>query len=811
MPRRRLVLVGNGMAGVRCLEEILTHAPEAFDITVIGSEPHPNYNRILLSAVLAGDADLADIVLNDWDWYRRHHIQVYSGQTAVGLDPAHRVVTTNHGLQLAYDELIIATGSQPVMLPVPGIEKAGVVGFRDIQDCETMIAAAGQYRRAVVIGGGLLGLEAARGLLHLNMSVTVVHLFATLMERQLDATASAMLQAALEGQGMRFLLERATAELTGDERVTGVRFTDGAVEPADLVVVAAGIRPNLALARAGGLCTGRGILVDDHLQTSAPHVYAIGECAEHRGATYGLVAPLFEQAAVLARRLSGDDTAAYTGSAVHTKLKVSGVQVFSAGEWAEEPGTQAIRLHDELAGTYKKVLVRGGKLAGAVLFGDTGDSTRLLQMMREGTDVSDRACLRFLSGGAEPAARETPVAALADGDTVCGCMGVTRGQIVRAIRENGLTSVAQVAACTGATRSCGGCKPVVAQLLAQELGGATGAAAGGEPICPCTPLSREQVVEAIRTQRLTHSLEVMAVLNWNTPEGCSRCRPALNYYLNMIWPQEHADEPESRLVNERLLANIQANGTFSVVPRMYGGVTTPDQLRRIADVAEAYHVPMIKVTGGQRIDLLGVAKEDLPAVWADLGMPSGSAYGKAVRTVKTCVGKQFCRYGTQDSIALGIAMEKRFENLDTPAKIKMAVSACPRNCAETGIKDFGVIGVEGGWEIHLGGNGGIHVRQTELLTRVGTAAEVLDICGAFLQYYREEARYGERTSVWIERVGLDSVRRVVLDPEHRAGLLGRMEQALAARPRDPWQKALRQQGGRSVYADLTPVQMGGND
>ncbi|MFC4770346.1 nitrite reductase large subunit NirB, partial [Effusibacillus consociatus] len=785
------------------VEEILKLAPEQFEITIFGSEPHPNYNRILLSSVLAGDADINDIVLNDWDWYKQNGITLHTGQTVTKIDTEKRQVVTDGGIVESYDELILATGSLPFMLPLPGAEKEGVIAFRDIKDCETMIEASKKYKKAIVIGGGLLGLEAARGLLNLNMEASVVHIFDNLMERQLDPVASKLLQRELEGQGMRFLMEKQSEEILGDGRVTGLRFKDGTVEEADLIVMAVGIKPNVALAKENGIEVNRGIVVNDYLQTSVPNVYAVGECAEHRGMVYGLVAPLFEQGQVLAKHVCGVETAPYEGSIVYTKLKVSGVDVFSAGEFMDSPDTRAIRVHDEFAGIYKKILVRDNKIVGSVLFGDTSDSTRILQMMRNETDVMEIKRVSILenpgSAGAESGA--AAVAAMSDDEIICGCNGVSKGTIVQAIQQKGLCSVEEIKGCTGASRSCGGCKPLVGQVLEHVLGDKVQAGGQKEPICSCTSLSREEVLEEMKEKHLTTVKEVMYVLGWKEEEGCSKCRPALNYYLNMLWPEEHEDERESRFVNERMHGNIQKDGTYSVVPRMYGGVTSPAELKRIAEVAEKYQVPLVKVTGGQRLDLLGVKKEDLPKVWAELDMPSGFAYGKAIRTVKTCVGSDFCRFGTQNSIQMGIDIEKKFERLNTPAKIKMAVSGCPRNCAESGIKDVGVVGIDGGWELYVGGNGGVHLRGGDLLCKVKTEAEVMEWTGAFLQYYRENANYGERTSYWVERVGLDAIREVLEDPETRRELNERMDVALSVL-KDPWKEIIENEEARTIFEEL---------
>ncbi|ANE48117.1 nitrite reductase [Paenibacillus swuensis] len=800
--REKLVLIGNGMAGMNTIEHIIKLAPHKYDITVFGSEPHPNYNRILLSYVLAGDSKVEDIVIHPMEWYEANGIHLYSNETVTSVDTAGQNVTTDSGLTVAYDKLIVATGSNPFMLPLPGADKEGVMAYRTIRDCEIMIEASQQYKKAVVIGGGLLGLEAARGFLNLGMQVDVVHIVDTIMERQLDRTASKMLQEALEAQGMNFLLEKQTESIIGDERVQGLKFKDGTVAEADLIVMAVGIRPNVALARESGLEVANGIVVDDYLQTSVPNVYAVGECAQHRGAVYGLVAPLYEQGAVLAKRLAGAETVPYEGSVVYTKLKVSGVDVFSGGQFMDAEDTKAIRVHDEFSGIYKKVVVKDNKIVGAVLFGDTADGTRLMQMIRNGDDISGlekTAILRDNSGSGNGGG--SGVAEMADDAIICGCNGVSKGTICSAIKDQGLTSVEEVKNCTTASRSCGGCKPLVSELLSYTLGDAYEKTSGKETICGCTDHSREEILAAMKEKGLSHVKEVMSVLAWKNEGGCSKCRPALNYYLAMLNPTTYADDPTSRFVNERMHANIQKDGTYSVIPRIYGGVTSPAELKRIAEVAEKFEVPTVKFTGGQRIDLLGVKKEHLTQMWEDLDMPSGYAYGKALRTVKTCVGDTYCRFGTADAMGMGIQLEKRFERLNTPAKVKMAVSGCPRNCAESGIKDLGVVAIDGGWELYAGGNGGVKVRAGDLMMVVKTESEVIEYTEAYLQYYRETGIYGERTSEWVKRLGIDTIKEVISDPEQRAGLCARMNETLSV-TKDPWKEAVN---NATIRKDLYEV------
>jgi nitrite reductase (NADH) large subunit len=804
MNKPKLVLIGNGMAGVNTIEHMLKLAPNKYDITIFGAEPHPNYNRILLSYVLQGDTQVEDIVLNTMEWYEKNGITLYNGQAVTRIDTVNKTVTSDKGVTVSYDKLILATGSNPFMLPLLGADKEGVMGYRTIQDCETMKRAAQSYRKAVVIGGGLLGLEAARGLLNLGMEVEVVHITDNLMERQLDPTASKLLQQALEKQGMRFLLNKQSAQIIGGDRVRALEFKDGTVAKADLVVMAVGIRPNVGLAKQAGLEVLQGIVVDDYLRTSVPDVYAVGECAQHRGVGYGLVAPLYEQGAVLAKHLSDVETPPYEGSVVYTKLKVSGVDVFSAGQFMDTDATKSIRIHDEFTGIYKKVLVRDNRIVGAVLFGDTSESTKLMQLIREEADIQGMEIASLLKEGGSTGAGGSVVADMADDTIICGCNGVTKGTICSAIRDNQLTTLEEVKNCTSASRSCGGCKPQVSELLAYVLGDSYDASKVKETICGCTDLTREELIAGIREKGLTHVREAMNVLGWKQTEGCSKCRPALNYYMSMLNPVEYEDDRTSRFVNERMHANIQKDGTYSVVPRIYGGVTNPSELKRIAEVAEKYNVPTVKLTGGQRIDLLGVKKEDLPGMWADLDMPSGYAYGKALRTVKTCVGADYCRFGTADSMGMGIQLEKRLERLNTPAKVKMAVSGCPRNCAESGIKDLGVVAIDGGWELYAGGNGGVKVRVGELLVTVKTEDEVMEYTEAYLQYYRETGKYGERTSEWVSRLGIEHIRAVLADDEQRRALGERIEIALAA-TKDPWKEVVETSAIRNELYEVIEV------
>ncbi|MDB5816337.1 MAG: nirB [Rhodocyclales bacterium] len=795
MRKLKLVMVGNGMAGVRTIEEILKIAPDMYDITVFGAEPHPNYNRILLSPVLAGEMTIQDIILNDLDWYKDNGINLQTGKKIVTIDRKKRKVIADDGTEAEYDRLLLATGSNPFILPIPGKDLPGVISYRDIADTDAMITTAATHKHAVVIGAGLLGLEAANGLAIRGMDVTIVHIGDWIMERQLDKMAGLMLQQALETKGMKFRLPAQTAELIAGEsgRVAAVKFKDGETIPADLVVMAAGIRPNTELAEKAGLHCNRGIVVSDTLQTFDPRIYAVGECANHRGIAYGLVAPLFEQAKVCANHLAMFGIGRYQGSVTSTKLKVTGIDVFSAGDFSGGDGTEDIVLSDPGMGVYKRVVIKSDKIVGAVMYGDTVDGSWYFQMLKDAQDIHEiRDHLLFGKSNLGDAGHkgQNSAASLPDTAEVCGCNGVCKGVIVKSIKEKGLFTLEDVRKHTKASSSCGSCTGLVEQILASTIGGAyTPADSNSKAVCGCTDHSHGEVRAAIRDLHLLSIPAVMTAMDWKTPNGCASCRPALNYYLTSSWPHEAIDDPQSRFINERAHANIQKDGTYSVVPRMWGGLTTPNELRAIADAAEKYKVPTVKVTGGQRIDLLGVKKDDLPKMWDDLakaGMVSGHAYGKSLRTVKTCVGAEHCRFGTQLSMEMGVKLEKMLFGMYSPHKVKLAVSGCPRNCAEAGIKDVGVIGVDSGYEIYVAGNGGIKTEVAEFFCKVKTDDEVMEYSGAFLQIYREEAYYLERTVHYVQRVGLDYVKaKVVEDAANRKALYERLLFTLQGY-KDPW-------------------------
>ncbi|TPK16202.1 nitrite reductase large subunit NirB [Mesorhizobium sp. B2-5-7] len=788
----KLVIIGNGMAPGRMLEHLLEQAPGRYAVTIFNAEPRVNYDRIMLSPVLSGEKAYEEIIIHGDGWYIANDITLYKGHKIMAIDRQAKTVTSDHGVTEPYDKLVIATGSVPFIIPVPGHNLPGVLTYRDLDDVQAMMLAAQSRAKAVVIGGGLLGLEAAAGLNAQGMDVTVLHVMPTLMERQLDPAAGYLLQRAVEQRGIKVVTKANTQAITGNGKVERVELADGTTIPATLVVMAVGIRPNAALAKDAGIAVNRGIVVDAGMRSNDPDIYALGECAEVGGMVYGLVAPLYEMARVAAHQLAGDETAAFVHMDTPTKLKVTGIDLFSLGDFADGDDRQEIVLRDASAGVYKRLVLRDDRIIGTVLYGETSDGAWFNDLKKKQTDISQmRDTLIFgqsYQGGA-PLDPMAAVAALPDDAEICGCNGVCKGKITGAITGKGLTSLDDVRAHTKASASCGSCTGLVEKLMVLTLGDTYNPAAV-QPICSCTVFGHDDVRRLIKAKGLKTIPAVMQELEWKTSCGCAKCRPALNYYLVCDWPDEYADDYQSRFINERVHANIQKDGTYSVVPRMWGGVTNAAELRAIADVVDKFEIPMVKVTGGQRIDMLGIRKEDLPAVWADLGQAgfvSGHAYAKGLRTVKTCVGSDWCRFGTQDSTGLGIRIEKFMWGSWTPAKVKMAVSGCPRNCAEATCKDVGVICVDSGYEIHFAGAAGLDIKGTEVLGLVRTEDEALEHIVALTQMYREQGRYLERIYKWAKRIGIAEIKRQIMDDgEKREAYYDRFVFSQKFAQVDPW-------------------------
>ncbi len=783
---QRLVIIGNGMAGARVAEEILNRDPTRFSITMVGVEPGGNYNRILLSNVLNGSQSPEQITLNPLDWYERNGIELITSQAAIGLDRARRRIMLISGRTLDYDKVIIATGSRPFVPPVPGVELHGVFVFRTLEDCRAIEKWAKKSRGAVVIGGGLLGLEAARGLLTHGPKVDVVEIASHLMAVQLDAAAGAILGRTIGAMGVTVHCGQTVAALHGNAQsaVCAVEFKGGGRIACDMVVISAGIRANKEIGADAGLQTERGILVNDQMQTSDPDIYGVGECCQHNGQVYGLVAPIWEQCQVLADHITGrNPTARYRGSVTGTKLKVMGVNVAGMGERDGLPSDDIVRYEEPASGQYKKLVVRDGKLVGATLLGDTDSFSDLLALVQSGAPLPTRRA-DLLFGTAAATTGGYSIADLPDDKQICDCNGISKGQICKAIKA-GKTTIPAVGKATRAGTGCGSCKKMIRELI-EEIAGQIKADPSESWYVSAIPMDKPTLRAAILERGLKSVSSVMAQL---ATKDDDKSRMGLAILLRSIWHKEYVDERDCRYVNDRVHGNIQKDGTFSVIPRIYGGVTTADELVKIGLVAKKYNVPTVKLTGGQRIDLLGVKKELLPDIWRDLGMVSGYAYTKAFRTCKTCVGSEWCRFGTNDSTALGIAIEKRFAGLETPAKVKMGVSGCPRNCAEATVKDVGIIATEGGeWEILVGGAAGVGVRKADSLCRVKSQQDAIRVTERFLQYYQEHGRYLERTYDFVPRIGIEKLRSILV--EDSEGLCADLDERAAASIQaalDPWE------------------------
>ena len=794
--KEKLVVIGNGMSGLRTIEDLLEIDNNKYDITIYGEEPHVNYNRIMLSYILSQEKTFEDTIINHQSWYEKNNITLNKGDKVISIDKENKTIKSESGKIESYDKLLIATGSTAFIPKTKGSQLENVIAFRTKADVDAIISTIRKDKTAVVVGGGLLGLEAAYGIAMHGIKTILVHRSGSILSQQLDSTGGKLLQKNLESYGIEFKLNTTIEEINGNSIVENVSFTDGTSVESNLVVFATGIIPNTHLAKEAELYTNKGILVDDFLKTNDDSIFAIGECVEHKGNTYGLVAPLYEQAKVLAKVLANKKTNAYEGSTLSTRLKISGVDLFSAGDYLGDITTEELILLDEKVGIYKKLVIYDNKIIGIVLYGDTADASWYLKLLKEHTDISDlRTKILFgksaLSGDSGHGGND--VNAMSDDEEVCGCNGVCKGDIVKAIKEKDLKSLSDVKSCTKAGASCGSCLGLVEQILVNTLGDEYNAVEEG--ICSCTQKGHAEIKKAINEGEFETVYDLFKSLDWKTQDGCSKCRPAINYYLLVKYNDDkYKNDKRSALVNDRMYANIQKDGTYSVVPRIWGGLTSPQELKDIADIAVKYNVPTVKFTGGQRLDMLGVTKEQLAPMWKDLndcGFVSGQAYAKGLRTVKTCVGNTWCRFGTQDSMGMGVIIEKLTWGSWTPHKFKIAVSGCPRNCAEATIKDLGIIGVDSGWEIHIAGNGGIKVRVTDLLCKVETDEELLTYVKAFMQFHREDSYYLERTAHWVERTGLQYIKNIMLDKEQVAAYAKRFEISQESAQVDPWAQAIK--------------------
>ncbi len=795
--KQKLVVIGNGMAGARTVEEILARGGgDQFEITMFGDEPYGNYNRILLSNVLNGTQDASDIFLNPLEWYKENNVTLHAPARVSHIDRARHEIHSDDGQITPYDKLIIATGSRPFVPPMEGLEtpdgdpKHGVFVFRTLDDCHKIAGYATKCRRAAVIGGGLLGLEAARGLINYGVEVHVIHLSEHLMNQQLDPQAGGILKNIMEKMGVHVHTLAATTRILGEDSVTGLEFKDGTTLDCDMVVISTGVKPNAEIGHEAGLTVERAIVTNNQMQSvDDPDVYVVGECAQHRGRVYGLVAPLWEMGQVLADHITGRNTsAAYHGSKIATKLKVMGVELASMGVTEpEDDRDEVVTFAEPKRGTYKKLIIRDGILIGAMMLGDLNKVAYLMQAFDRATPLPEERLSLLFDIGA-PSTQATMLE-MPDSAQVCNCNGVSKGQIRKCV-ESGKRSLKMVMDATRAGAGCGSCRKLVQEVVEWAAEGQVEEDPSIHYYVPGVSLSKNDLGDAIRAQNLRSVSSVFDTLAGGVEDPGSKM--GLASLLKSLWGAEYEDERDARYINDRVHANIQKDRTFSVIPRIYGGVTTADDLITIGQVAKKYAVPMVKFTGGQRIDLLGIKKDDLPGVWKDLGMPSGHAYGKSFRTCKTCVGTDFCRYGVGDSTGLGIKIEKRFQGIESPGKMKLATAGCPRNCSEAMVKDVGAVAIEGGhWEIYVGGAAGAHIRKGDILCVVDSHEEVIQIMGRFMQYYIENAKYLERTYSFVPRVGLDKIKAIVVDDAE--GIAARLDAAMQASVEayvDPWEEAI---------------------
>lgn len=795
--RPRLVVVGNGMVGQRLLESLPRRAD--LSITVIGEEPRPAYDRVQLSAFFSGKT-AADLSLVAPDFFERNAITTHFAESAVVIDREARRLRTASGREVEYDTLVLATGSYPFVPPLPGRDRAACHVYRTIEDLEAIRASARDARVGAVIGGGLLGLEAAKALLDLGLETHVVEFAPRLMALQVDEGGGGMLRRKIEALGVRVHTGKNTREIVdGSAARHRMSFADDSALETDVIVFSAGIRPRDDLARSAGLAVGErgGIVIDDTCQTSDPHIYAIGECALWRGKVFGLVAPGYQMAQTVASRISGAADAAFAGADMSTKLKLLGVDVASVGDaHAATPGARTYSFVDGRRELYKKLVVSedGSRLLGAVLVGDTDAYGTCLQTMLNGLtlpEFPEELILPPRSGGQSPAGA-TGLAALPADAQICSCNNVSKGAICAAV-DSGCTTIGAIKTKTKAATSCGGCASLVTQILKSEL--KRKGFAVDNHLCEHFAYSRQQLFHLVRVGELRSFDEVLS--SHGRGLGCDICKPAVASILASCWngfvlARERAPLQDT---NDYFLANMQKDGTYSVVPRVPGGEITPAKLIAIGSVAHKFGL-YTKITGGQRIDLFGAQVHQLPLIWADLiaaGFESGHAYGKAMRTVKSCVGSTWCRYGVQDSVGLAIEIENRYRGLRAPHKIKLAVSGCTRECAEAQSKDVGVIATDKGWNLYVCGNGGVKPRHAELLAADLDKATLIRYIDRFLMFYIHTADRLQRTSTWRDNLegGLDYLRQVVCEDSLGVGAELEADMArIVASYECEWKKAI---------------------
>ncbi|MGV0023605.1 nitrite reductase large subunit NirB [Phormidesmis priestleyi] len=771
MTQKNLVVIGNGMVGHRFLEEMIAkEASQNWNLITFCEEPRVAYDRVNLSGFFAGKT-AADLSLVEPGLYQENNVQIYIGDKAERIDRTHKTITSANGIVIHYDKVVIATGSYPFVPPILGKDTAGTFVYRTIDDLEAMAAYAKQCKVGVVIGGGLLGLECANALKNMGLETHVVEFAPRLMPVQVDDVGGTILKNRIESLGVAVHTQKSTTEIISENgRVTKMRFAEGDELPTDMIVFSAGIRPRDELARDCGLTVGDrgGIVIDDHCQTSDPDILAIGECALHNHRIYGLVAPGYTMASVAADQLCNPGSNTFTGADMSTKLKLLGVDVASFGDgFAKTPGAKEFAIVDSVQGTYKKLVLteKGDRLLGGILVGDASTYGTLLQLMQNQITLPPHPEDLLLPPREGKAAVSMGVEGLPDTAQICSCNNVTKGQICSAIQDNNFTEIGTVKKFTKAGTGCGGCVPLVTDLLKAEL-----KKAGVEVknhLCEHFSYSRQELYHLVRSQHIQTFDALLA--QHGQGQGCEICKPAVASILASAWNDYILNQSHAGLqdTNDAFLANIQKDGTYSVIPRIPGGEIKPEMLIALGEVAKEFGL-YTKITGGQRIDLLGARVDQLPQIWEkliDAGFESGHAYGKALRTVKSCVGSTWCRFGVQDSTSLAIAVELRYRGLRAPHKLKSAVSGCTRECAEAQSKDFGIIATEKGWNLYVCGNGGMKPQHAQLIAEDVDQETLIKYIDRFLMFYIRTANRLERTATWLNKLegGIDYLKQVIID------------------------------------------------
>jgi len=776
-----IVVIGNGMVGLRFCEKLVEFDTEQqYRVITFCEEPRAAYDRVGLTSFFA-HRDAEKLMLAKMDWYHEHGVELHLGDRAKEIDRKARVIRSEKGVEIAYDVVALTTGSYPFVPKIPGISHSGVFVYRTIEDLEHMIKYAKTAKRAAILGGGLLGLEAAKAAQDLGLETHIVEYASRLMPRQIDDAASKILVQKIEDLGVTVHLNKKVEEVLGQGRVQGLSYKNGETLEVDMLIVSAGICPRDELARDCGLEVGHpgGVIVNDQLQTSDPAIYAMGEVVRHKGMVYGLVAPGYEMAEAVATHLTGGE-ATFTGADLSSKLKLLGVDVASFGDYEAEPSeAKPLTWEDPFDGTYKKLLFShdGKRLLGGILIGDASDYG-VLSMMSKGEDDLPCKPHELILGKSGGAGALGGIETLPDTAQICSCNNVTKGDICTAIREQELGSAAEVKETTKAGSGCGGCMPLVTELFQAEMR-AAGVTVSNH-LCGHFAYSRTELFALIKANRLETFDAILS--EYGTGDGCEICKPTLTSILAALW-NEHILKPEHQTLqdsNDRFLANTQRGGLYSVIPRIPAGEITPEKLIVLGETAKAYGL-YTKITGGQRIDLFGAQVQDLPDIWeklVDAGFESGHAYGKALRTIKSCVGTTWCRYGIQDAVGFAVKLENRYKGLRAPHKLKSAVSGCVRECAEAQGKDFGLVATEHGYNLYLCGNGGAKPRHADLFATDIDEATAITYIDRFLMYYTMTADKLTRTSVWIEKLegGIDHLKEVVI--EDKLGICAELDERM---------------------------------